>query len=145
MRCCSPTESTFAQSLHLVEPDDEVRQGDLDQGLLDLAVVDDALLVGIRHDRAEVAEGDVRQLGHEHRVLPARGQAHAAGHERPKPCQALQQNRLADARRTADQQRVTRLETQVEIADEVLAVGSANSDTVDLERALLRRSRLSPG
>ena len=57
--------------LDVVEPDGQVRQGDLDQGLLDLAVVDDALLVWVLHDRAEVTEGDVGELGHEHRVLPA--------------------------------------------------------------------------
>src|SRR6185312_14727905 len=61
--------------------------------------------------------------------------------ERPKACQALQQHRLADAGRTTDQERVTRLETQVEIADEVSAVGSTNSDAVDVECAIPRRSR----
>ena len=55
----------------VVEADGQVRQGDFDQGLLDLTVADRALVVGIRHDRAEVAKGQVGQLRHEHRRLPA--------------------------------------------------------------------------
>ncbi len=47
--------------------------------------------------------------------------------------------------RTTDQQCVARRQTEVEVADEVLAVGCANSDTVDLERALLGRSRCHLG
>ena len=55
----------------VIQTDGEVRQGHLDQRLLDLPIIDDAFLVGIRHDGAKIAEGQKRQLRHEHRRLPS--------------------------------------------------------------------------
>ena len=146
---CDPLLLTDGQGVRpvpdVVDADDQVGEGDLDQSLLDLAVADGALLVRVRHDGAQVAEGDVGQLRHEHRLFPRPWQQHAARYERPEACEALQQHGLADAGGTTDQQRVTRVESQVERVHQVLAVGGAHFDAVDFQRAVRRGGGLHRG
>ena len=112
------------------------------QGLLNLAVTDCALLVGIGHDGAEIAKGKVWQLRHEQRRLSAGRQSNTPGYERPEPGKTLQQNGFPDSGRSADQQCVAGLEAHVERSDELRTVGSPYLDTVDVQRAVGRAGRL---
>jgi len=93
--CCSPTDSTFAQSRTSLR-----RMTMCDSATLTRACWISRSLTtpssrGVGRGGAEVAEGQVRHLRDEHRFLPGRWKDDAAGYEGPQSCEALQQNGLA--------------------------------------------------
>ena len=74
-----------------------------------------------------------RQLqGGTGRVTVTVGAQHGAGGIRPQPGDAAQQRGPSAARRPGDHQRFARTESQVEVAQQNLAIGVANLDVAQL-------------
>ena len=142
MRCCSPGESTLAQSW--TSSSRSARCGSATFSSVRFSVWSSMVpsSFGIAHHRTQVAQRDIGHLGQEHRLVGPARPRQRAGRERPQLGKAAQQRGLADARLARDDQCVADLQPQVERVDQLLAVGGADLDVGELDRAVdTRRGR----
>ena len=96
-------------------------------------VVDGAFPLRVGQHGPQIAQGEVRHLGQEHRVTITVWTQHRAGGIRPQSGDAAQQSGLPAPGRAGDRQRFTRFESQVEVTQQNPAVGIANLDIAQVD------------
>ena len=107
-------------------------EGDRIQCPAQFGVINGALPLRVGEHCAQIPERKIGHLGQEHRLIVAVGAQHRAGGIRPQPGDAAQQRGPSAARRPGDHQRFARTESQVEVAQQNLAIGVANLDVAQL-------------